>query len=371
MQEFLHLYFQGGRYDSLQGVPFEALKSIGDIQSLVRSVARDLFFDGNPTRKKVPAGFDDAFRPAITKVEGGGSADLSVSWQSDSLSVHAPLYDEARSEIVGLLERFRAEPPGLPEWVSRESIGLLAGVLGAVEEAESVKVTAAEDESVIVGFAERSRVEAEAGRALDAKDEPYHLVGHLHRVDDAPHHVAIHLHEGRRDQNVPIAPALKGPCLDALRLNAETLVRLTGTATRTDEGRAFGDATAVQIIGGPPVAPRLDELRRLQAGWLLDAETEGASAAPDHILLTLIGRHIWRIIELAGVDRPHIFAVPDGGLELAWRRADIRATARFSPTSADIAACAVSVSTRTADRAELRSVTELARWLSRALGDVS
>lgn len=75
--------------------------------------------------------------------------------------------------------------------------------------------------------------------------------------------------------------------------------------------------------------------------------------------------------DTAGVDRPHIFAVPDGGLELAWRHADILATARFSPTSADIVACAVAVTKRTADRAELRSVTELARWLSRVLGDAS
>ncbi len=147
------------------------------------------------------------------------------------------------------------------------------------------------------------------------------------------------------------------------------MIRLTGAALWTADGRVLGDATAVQIIAGPPVTARLQALRDLRGGWL--PEAEGASAAPDPALLAVIGDRIWRIIELAGVDRPHIFALPDGGLELAWRRADVRATARFSPTSVDIAACAVSVTAGTADRTELRSVAELASWLTGALGELS
>ena len=53
--------------------------------------------------------------------------------------------------------------------------------------------------------------ERKAGGALNASDEPYNLVGRLHRIDDSPHHVAIHQHEGGAEKIVHIVPALRRP----------------------------------------------------------------------------------------------------------------------------------------------------------------
>ncbi|MDP2309673.1 MAG: hypothetical protein Q8P18_26875 [Pseudomonadota bacterium] len=369
MEEFLNLYFKGGRYDDLEGVPFEALRHLTDLDPLIRSVARDLFLDGNPKRKRVSPGFEEAFVPAITRIEGGGSAEMAMDWSPDPAAQAAQFYyEEARDEVLDFLVSLTSEQPEVPKWISRTSLGHLAEVMGAIKDKETARWKYGRHDPVTVGELVRQRVESEAAKILEAKDEPYQLVGQLHRVDDNPHHVAIRLREGKRDQVVPIDPALKTRCVQAFEKNAETLVRLTGNSQRDKEGRTFGGATDIRIISGPPITARLEELKGLPDGWLANEEQEGASAAPTAAFLHLVEKHIWRLIELTACDRPHLFAIPDGGVEMLWKQEGTRIVARFAAKPAGIVAVRVVLSTRATERKALKTVEELAEWLPGAQG---
>lgn len=364
MARFFHLYFQGGRYDAQQGIPLSSLAGLSKIERLVRSVARDLFFDGNEDRHRVSPGFDDVFVPALTRIEGGGSADADIGWSPPPVDGNTAFFEAARTEIVELLETFRQEEPRVPPWLSRESAQLLADVLEAIEEGETVRWDATEGEEVTVGYEVRARVKREASRARPVEEEQFQVVGRLRRIGDDPWSVGVTVWETRRAITVPVQHALKPQLTEAWTQNERTLVRLTGVASRDGDGRRrFVEADTIEVIGGPPLSARVEQLALIEDGWLGD---EAPSKVPGRRFLILVERAIWDLIEKTGVDRPHLFLQPDAGVEALWKRDHLSVSLRFSsgpPTQ--IVGVAIDRETKSLSRSEpVATLDQLHRWLA-------
>ncbi len=368
MNQFFHLYFKGGRYDEQHGIPLSALPGLAKIERLVRAVARDLFFDGNEDRKRVSPGFDDAFAPAITSIVGGGSADCDVSWSPPVRDANAAHFESARTEIVELLEAFRKEPPTVPPWLSRESTQLLADVLESIDDGESVRWDAAEGEEVTVGVDVRERVRAEATRPRPAKEEPFQIVGRIHRIADDPWAAGVHVWETKRSVTVPLQQGLKGKITNAWERNETTLVRLTGIANRDADGyRRFIEATSIDIIAGPQLTKRIEELASVKNGWLGDEEP---ATVPTRRFLVLVERSLWGLIERTGVDRPYLFLQPDASVEAVWKPPGKTVSVRFTGGESPlVSGRAVRRTERTLVRSEpYASLDKLEDWLTAQLG---
>lgn len=369
MNRFFRLHFTGGRYDEQLGVPLAALPGLAKFERLVRSVARDLFFDGNEERKRVSPGFDAAFVPAITRIEGGGSADCDVSWTPNELDANATYFEAAQTEIVELLEVFRRSSPTVPPWLSRESAQHLADVLEAIEEGEAMGVEATAGEEVIVTFAERERVQVEASKSRPAQGEPFQVVGRLHRIADDPWAVGVFVWETRRSITVPVPQRLKPQITAAWEQNERTLVRLVGTANRDAQGyRRFVDASDIRIIAGPPLTARTEELAAVKDGWLND-ETE--ARVPTRRFLVSIERGIWGIIEQLGVDRPYLFLMPECGVEAVWKTERHTVSLRFLQDAAGhVEVVSVNREASTVQREGPSTLDEIQDWLAKELGVV-
>jgi hypothetical protein len=337
---FFHLYFRGGRYDALHGLPLADLPALAKLEDLVRSVARDLFFDGNDGRQRVSAGFDEAFQPRITEVEGGGSADCEVAWSPTPDDDNAQYYEAAQTEIVDILYNVANHRPDFPPWLSKKSARLLADCLDLLHDNETVAISAATLEPVTVGTEQREIVRLEANRVREEVEERYRVVGRLHAlVDDANTAVRVYVWETRRTVTVPVAPELEAMCIQAWPRRESTLVRLVGRAFRSAERRRFEAATELEIIEGPPLAPRLAELGKIEDGWL--DELEGESKGPSGRFLHTVERALWGMVERVGVDRPHLFLMPEGGVEALWKDAERTTTLRFLPTGGLVTGAAV------------------------------
>lgn len=368
MKRFFHLYFKGGRYDQQHGVPLAALPGVAKIERLVRSVARDLFFDGNEDRRRVSPGFDDTFIPAITRLVGGGSADCDVSWSPPDHDGNTAYFEAAQTEIVELLESFNQEAPVVPPWLSRESTQVLADVLESINEQESMKWDATEGEEVTVGFEVRERVKAEAARPRPATEEPFQVVGRLYRLADDPWAVGVHVWETKRPVTVPVQQALKSKITEAWERNETTLVRLTGIAKRDADGcRHFVEALTIEIIAGPPLTARIEELASIKEGWLGD---EAEAKVPNRRSLALVERSLWALIERIGVDRPYLFLQPDAGVEAVWKTNLKTVSVRFTfGEQVRISGVSVDRSARTLLRSEtVTSLEKLDNWLLTELG---
>ena len=64
------LRFEGGRFDEA-GYPLDALGELVRYERLVVEVARGLWMDKHPTRKRAPRHFDNALRLRLSAVEDG------------------------------------------------------------------------------------------------------------------------------------------------------------------------------------------------------------------------------------------------------------------------------------------------------------
>ena len=368
MHRFFHLYFKGGRYDDQHGLPLAALPALAKIERLVRAVARDLFFDGNEERKRVSAGFDDTFIPAITHLYGGGSVDCDLSWSPPERGGNTEYFEAARTEIVEILEGFTQDQPRIPPWLSRESTQLLADVLESIEDGESVRWDATEGEEVTVDHAVRLRIHAEAIRPRTVVEEAFHIVGRLHRISDDPWSVGVHIWETKRTITVPIQQHLKSKITEAWKTNDQTLIRLSGIATKDADGhRHFVETTNIRTIGGPSLTARIEALAAIKDGWLGDEEP---ATVPTRRFLVTLERSLWALIERVGVDRPYIFLHPDATIEAMWKPTGKTVSLRFASSGThQILGVAVDRSTRTVDRTEpVTALENLDKWLCQQLG---
>lgn len=314
----------GGRFGNA-AVPLEYLKRLAAWNEALRLLARDHYMSKNPGRQRVPNGFHDDVMMRL-RLEEGSTMGVYECAPSGGDSV---LLDPNSHHAHGLqAARGILSAGDVPPWVERKTIHALNRSLGGLEVGEDIDFdepfTQGEPAPVRVAPEVRNRLLDHAATRSSFRTGEYVDVGHVYRANKNTGTFALHRREGRARLAFRLSEAIANNVLTAFHRGSPLWIH--GRADYV-EGRAPDvEITETTLIGGPELRNRLNQLRTLPDGWL-DGDGQSISAG----LLARVEGHVWRLIEIAKVDRPYLYPTPEGGVLAEWDLRDGRMEIDFQP----------------------------------------
>jgi hypothetical protein len=372
VEDDLTICLQGGRYDAHHGVPLSALAALASFGSLLKSVARDRYFEVHEDRRRVPSGFDAAWEPVLTNIRPGSALCVVSLHQPhpEGDDEHRDAYAEAPQRTLQLIESLASADHSPPPWCSLGTMRHLRELVGLVEEGESLSAwreSSRPGSPARLDHQARRRADDALARLERSPRRPVQRVGRVHSVDVSPPSVSLMLREGARSLRFAATPALVNEAKGLLSDDLEHLILVRGTGSLAGQDGGLKDLSAqtLVMIGGPPLNARLSALTQLTTGWL-DGEPE--SRPPTKALAREVARQVWETIEAIGCDRPAVFAVPDGGLELIWRADHGTVRALFSANGRSVTTSFIDLRARAVSRnAPVDHLSLLHRWIEARL----
>lgn len=365
---FLELTFDGGRF-AAHSVPVDVLAELATVQQLILRVARHLFFQHHPDRKRLPRGFLDAAQLHLAASESNCfTAELHRpgTWAGASPQ-DLELFEEARDlSISALFAAGEGQP--LPASFPAHESDLLVEIGRRLNDDEGLVIRGgAAVPAVRVDQQSRARLARVARRPLERVES---LDGEVEQLDDVNDRFWLRTREGERIE-IPFETTQREVLLEALALRPIARVRVRGQLVLTAQ-RKMKRVEELEIVDderAPEVQRVWDRLRsfeRITDGWL-----EGEGRAPTQLALARAQEVLARLlIDHRGVERPHVFPSPQGGVQAEWVIGQWAAEICFDPEDGSIEAEATHGDTGeerptlfTKDRVTAEDVTPLVRWL--------
>lgn len=337
---FAYFGMRGDRFDA-PGMPADAAAELVRFRDAVYTIARQLWLDAHPDRKRVPDGFEDAFDLRLTTVEEGSAVPRLYLNRAPKHS--GPEYDgwyelfgSARDTLTAGIQAVRNHGE-LPSGFPRERMRPLRRFGGSLEEGEAITIGSANpdgpravlDESVRATLKSIEKVlepqEAEVSAEgiiieFDADGQTFHL-----RSPDYPKRIRCYLPGYERALS-----RLAKECLAEDGINgSDVLVR--GLAKPRDDGGfdLIYDIREIEVITSyvrKIVRMRIERLEELEDGWLDDE-----SLQPDRDFVSALRSAEQQFVDL-GVSvsmGPHA----DGSIELEWVRGSVAFSALLNADS--------------------------------------
>jgi hypothetical protein len=323
---FVTHVLEGKRFDD-HAVPVEVLPELTAYRQLVLAVAREVFFERNPTRKRVPKGFDDGFQLVLRGI-GEGCAVLPLERVSSVPpdSQQLPLlgrpdeFEAARDLIIETIDamvRGEKPPASFPE--------------SALPLFNKFGVTLRADEHIVVRGPQRNSAvydRATRKRLVLLRDQVYEdevdVVGAVVQYDR--HRMLFEVVvDGRRIQG-----KLDGLAEDALSVirtalvvdpeeNLSVWIVGRGAFDHSDTLMHFVSITDVSYAEDEAlrqaldVGARLSTLAKLADGWF-----EGDGQALNGAGLRWLADLLTQIIEDYGLPHPYLYPSPEGEVVAEW-----------------------------------------------------
>jgi hypothetical protein len=142
---FAHFSLVGERFEA-PGMPADSAREVGYFRDAVWQMARQIYFDRNPDRSRVPAGFEEAFDLRLTGVEQGSARPRLVLQRPVKHRVSDPLWDEwvdvfasARDQVTSALDVVSRQSV-VPQGLSKNTRNALKRVGSSLEPSERIDV---------------------------------------------------------------------------------------------------------------------------------------------------------------------------------------------------------------------------------------
>lgn len=367
---FLRLTFNGGRFSG-HTLPVDVLSELSTMQELIARVARALYREANPHKKRMPRGFVEA-----AKLHVGHTEDncFSVEIQRpntmrDATDYESAIFEQARDISMEAFEKAASGEP-LPANLPAEAFDLLAAVGRRLRKDEHVIVAAPlQLRRPRVDYKSRSFLADLAKRPLEVEGE---LEGEIDGVDDGNSRLSLRLVDGEHVEGVPYDRADRDYVLDALGVRPLARVRVrcvflvyqhppyTFKVKQVNELEFSDHARAPEIS---LLWERIDSFNSIADGWC-----EGSGIAPTPIALERARDVLGRLLaDYLDIGKPTVFPTPEGGVQVEWSFGKWQAEAVFDSIGA-LTAEATDIETQEAyESGELQVTWEsahaLAHWL--------
>lgn len=320
---FATLIFRGRRFDDA-AMPLEALPELAAYRDLVAAVAKELFFAGNPTRVRLPKGFDASFRLTLSRIESGSAVPIvERELPADELLHSTDLFDTARDKVEAAISALHSTAT-LPSWLSAAVVARFSSFGRTLRDDEAVVVAPAGKRDGAVY--DRHVRRAILLRSQGTYEEEVDLIGVVRETDVDQDSFEIRLADDRRIPIRTSRPFLK-QIVDSLQ--RDTAVRVSGTGVHDAEGKLLRVAQATDVSaaeegdvasGRPgcriPVDEQIGSLRGLADGWL-----DGEGHAYDAETLAWSAKLLSGIVDGFELATPHIYPTPAGSVRAEWSRA--------------------------------------------------
>lgn len=340
---FLAPVLRGRRFDG-HTVPVEVLADLAAYKELVQEVARRLFLDSHPGRKRVPKGFEDSFRLTLKQIDRGSAipvlivedgaeelTDENESGGGDRLSGWFLGARDVIAECVLEVAAGRQPPARFP----REQLAAFNRFGRSLLPDESIELapnltTRGVTYNPIV---RRQLVLLQS----DNYEKPLTLVGTVIEIHAENAHFTLRTPLGQFMAPYPVD--LESTVIEALRNRSKVDVRLMGMGSFDSSERLLRITDVTHMVpiddavseASADIIRRLTAMAELQAGWL-----DGEGVAPERENITWASQILQEVIDREGLVAPKIFPTPEGHILAEWPGAPWSIEARFRSGSRKI-----------------------------------
>ncbi|WP_299343143.1 hypothetical protein [uncultured Pseudoxanthomonas sp.] len=324
---FIRARFAGGRFDS-HTIPFDVLSDLSGYRELVLEVAKRLYYDRNPDRKRLPNHFVSSFELGLSKVEGGKSAvayatvidpAYSPSIQTGQRGLgFAPFqeFEEARDLVDEFLNAIAANDD-IPARFPKEAASRFNRFGEKLRPGEFIELTPPRQKTTTYTPEIRKKAILSVFSSYDNPlDESQIFV--LDGGQDSANLIHLKDSEGRTLH----ANATSREQFEKAYGRKKHQVRLIGTGTFDKNDRLTRISYVEELIyidEQPRIAfqERLDELAELKEGWL-----EEGAPAPSKTTIDATRPFLEALTQSSGISSPFIYPSAEGGVALEWTLGD-------------------------------------------------
>lgn len=318
--EFLRPRICGKRFEG-GGVPLEVLKDLSVLEEMLKSVAKWRFLQDNPQRQRIPKGFEDGVELKLSDVATGSV--VPVITLSDA-SPHPSMFpsqktiylERARNSIVRAIGA--ANQGELATGHLRREDLVYFNRLGRFLRNDEYIEFIVDEHSTPVRLTRETRRKLilESKEVLPARSVV--LRGMIPEADQDRRTFVLELLDGGK-VTIPLLDQFVDTIIEAFsgyRRSVRVLLRGMGKYDRKD--RLVGVEPVDQISRLDPldIHGRLDELRRLEDGWL---DGDGKAPGSDELEWLAAGfeRHYPDDLPL-----PYLYPTTEGGVQAEWSLSD-------------------------------------------------
>lgn len=320
---FLALHFRGSRFDTEAGMPVDALGELVAYRELVIEVARSLFLQQNPDRKRVPKGFADRLQLRLRRVDEGSSVPV-LERPSPSGTLDLPDEFGAARDVISDAIEAAAQNVSIPATFPGGALVYFNRLGQGLSDDESIEFRSPQESSG-PRYTQQTRKTLLAGQMNYQRDTT--VLGWVTEVD------AELMRFQLRRVNAPAISA---------RIDAVTFDEVKSALAPTGEGPQVS-VSGVGVFDRHDVLVRFDSVHELTfedaADALSDAVTaavvdegwfDGDGSATDPEVVRR-AQALLAAIVASGAPQPRVFPVPDGGVQAEWTVGDREISVAVEP----------------------------------------
>jgi hypothetical protein len=325
--------FQALRYDgerfAKHTLPVDVLPDLLAYRDLIVEVAKELFRLEHG-RARVPKGFDEHLRLDLANIgEGSAIAQLeNVSEVVDDESGNAPLYFSKARDLINDSISAASENRPLPSEFPTHLLSYFNRFGRTLQPDESIEMRVGRaTRAVRYSGAVRKNLVLRTARRVEVAID---LVGIVTECNGTDYTFMLQQNSGAPIR-APYQEAMERVLIQAFEHRAEQWqVRVSGIGiyNHLDQLLKITDTTHVELAESPELLEmrsRLAGMAELAPGWF-----ESDSAVPTTGLILKATSLLVAIVEEHDLPVPHIYPIPDGGIQAEWDTATHSVELRFS-----------------------------------------
>lgn len=309
-QDFVQPRFDGPRFNE-KTLPLDVARDLIAYEELVIELAKRIYLRENPSRKRVPKGFEAGFHLHLERVDDGSARPLLALVLAGALSLSggSPTCFEKSRDLIA--ETIAAPDNDLPKAFPKELLDYFNRVGRSLQTGEKMELLKTDGEEATLTPERRKRlVLAAKSRYEDAIE----LVGTVEEVNWKRDKETFRLRIADRLVDLPMPKAFEKHAR-----NCGGKERIQVTVKGLGEFDAKGDLKRVIKVRSFEVQPdfqiatRLDEIAALADGW-----HDGTGVAPDPdklavVFESLVGHYP------ENLPLPIIVPTSEGNLLFEWK----------------------------------------------------
>jgi len=313
--EFLSPRLIGQRFEN-HAIPLELLKDLAVIEELVIEIAKWLYLEAHPERRRVPRGFTAGIALKLTGVVEG-SAVPTIALFTDTTTLFPPqrqqYFENARERIINAIANAERGGP-VTEHLPERVLGYFDRIGRSLHENEAIEFNPKNPASPARLDKTTRRRLLLASSAIQNWTEEVRLRGSVPEADQDKMTFQLQVINGQK-VGAPIDTQHLATVLEAMAgyfHGTRVLLEGIGRYNRSDRLQSIDAVEHISILDANDVGARIEELRALKNGWL---DGSGSALSADGLTWFLQSFETQYPEDLP---LPFIYPTAEGDVQAEW-----------------------------------------------------
>ncbi len=288
-------------------------------------VARWMYLDQFPRRKRTPRGFTQNFALHLTQVEPGSAIPVLERPLPHGCLVHdafSEWFDKARDRVLDTIQA-ASNGQSLDDLLPKPLLAYFDQFGRFLREDERIEFTRADAANDVVIYDNRVRKTLVLQSAAVYRTEES-VRGSMSELNLENRTFTLKLISGEKVVG-QFSDELRDAALGALSAYGESLVMVEGAVVRdqTDSRKRIEQVTRIESLDPLDIPARLESLALLRDGWM-----DGQGVRLPLVGLTWLSK-AWAEAWPDEVALPYAYPTPEGGVQLEWSTPEASITAEI------------------------------------------